>query len=300
LVAFPALASENEAGISLFLGPVMLVLGLIGLGLVWRAGWLRLGAVPEGWGRLGPVLLGVGAMMFLAQLVVYGVVLGVMGSEADELGESEQAIAFGSALVASLVVGLVGIGFTPLRKRRAGMVKEVVTGVLGGVVGFGVMFPLAAGSGWAALVVAQLLGFEADPVGHELLGKAREGLEPAIVAQLGMAVLLAPVVEELLYRRYLQGGLIGVLAVGGTAGGRAADGSGGRAGVRWLGVLITTGLFVSMHAGVVPPPMLVSIGVVGLSCGIAMERTGRVLVPVVMHMLFNLANVGITLLGMSG
>jgi len=95
-------------------------------------------------------------------------------------------------------------------------------------------------------------------------------------------VLGAPIVEELVYRVFIQSAIIRV--IGGV----------------WPGVLITAGIFAAVHRigdpeSAVPWVALAPIFVLGLAMGIAYERTKRVGVPILMHMAFNAVNVGMAL-----
>ncbi len=105
--------------------------------------------------------------------------------------------------------------------------------------------------------------------------------DPWVWALLGAAVIGAPFFEELVYRVFLQGALLKWLKS------------------PWLAIIITALLFTGMHRlGQPPVPWhaLVPIFAVGLSCGIAYERTRRVGVPIMIHMCFNLLNVILALI----
>jgi membrane protease YdiL (CAAX protease family) len=85
------------------------------------------------------------------------------------------------------------------------------------------------------------------------------------------AVLLAPVVEEIFFRGIIQSMLRQQI------------------GRPWIAVIITATVFGLMHLAVpysVPPLIFF-----GITAGYLYERTGRLLAPIVFHMLFNLAQV---------
>lgn len=88
---------------------------------------------------------------------------------------------------------------------------------------------------------------------------------------IGGAVIGAPIVEELMYRVFLQGALIKWLKT------------------PWLAIILSSLAFTMMHrvGGVVPWYALLTIFAVGMGCGVAYERTKRVGVPITMHMCFN-------------
>ena len=105
--------------------------------------------------------------------------------------------------------------------------------------------------------------------------------DPWVWALLGAAVIGAPFFEELVYRVFLQGALLKWLKS------------------PWLAIIFTALIFAGIHRlGQPPVPWhaLLPIFAVGLSCGIAYERTRRVGVPIMIHMCFNLLNVILALL----
>ncbi len=96
------------------------------------------------------------------------------------------------------------------------------------------------------------------------------------------AVIGAPFVEELIYRVFLQGALIKWLKS------------------PWLAIIFSSLIFAATHRpwseDGVPWHAILPIFAVGLTCGIAYERTKRVGVPIVMHMCFNGLNVMLALM----
>jgi membrane protease YdiL (CAAX protease family) len=93
-------------------------------------------------------------------------------------------------------------------------------------------------------------------------------------------VIGAPVIEEIIYRGFVQGGVRGML--------------GGR---RWAAVIVTALIFSLAHIGAVTPTALVLLVLVGVALGVARERTGSLLAPIVFHALFNAANIALALAG---
>ncbi len=109
-------------------------------------------------------------------------------------------------------------------------------------------------------------------------------------------VIAIPVIEEVAYRAFLQSALF--KATGNV----------------WTGIILTSLIFAAMHmvggdggngndgggAGGVPWYAAVGIFGLGLSCGLAYERTKRMGVPIAMHAAFNALNVILGLAGASG
>ena len=96
--------------------------------------------------------------------------------------------------------------------------------------------------------------------------------DPWVWAIAAGAVIGAPIVEELVYRVFLQGALLGWLKS------------------PWLSIILSAIAFAMMHrASSTPVPWhaLLPIFTVGLCCGVAYERTKRVGVPITMHICFN-------------
>ncbi len=91
------------------------------------------------------------------------------------------------------------------------------------------------------------------------------------------AVVLAPVVEELLYRVFLQSCLLRLI------------------GSAWAAVLIASALFTAVHLGAAGPHALPGLFVLAVGMGAAYEKTRRLGVPIVMHVAFNAANVALAL-----
>lgn len=138
--------------------------------------------------------------------------------------------------------------------------------------------PLALCFAWSAGLVmiklSTLLNLAIDPGGHETLKALRENNDPQFILNaLLSAGLIAPLLEELLFRGVLQTSLLRLL--------------GER---RWVAILITAALFSVTHLPVVPWQNLVPLFVLGLVFGYLYERTGSMLTPILSHAGFNLVN----------
>ncbi len=128
----------------------------------------------------------------------------------------------------------------------------------------------------------QTQGVEPTGMGHPLLQSLTDQPgNPWVWASIGAAVIGAPFVEELVFRVFLQGALIKWLKS------------------PWLSIIISAILFASVHRMMSPPVpwhALLPIFAVGLTCGVAYERTRRVGVPITMHVCFNALNVLLALM----
>lgn len=116
-----------------------------------------------------------------------------------------------------------------------------------------------------------------EGLGHPTLDMLKDQPEnPWVWAIVGGAIIGAPIVEELIFRVFLQGALLKWLKS------------------PWLSIVLSSIIFASIHRiGNEPVPYysLLPIFAVGLTCGVAYERTKRVGVPMTMHICFNALNV---------
>jgi membrane protease YdiL (CAAX protease family) len=128
----------------------------------------------------------------------------------------------------------------------------------------------------------QTQGAQPTGMGHETLTTlVNDPYNPWVMVLVGGAVIGAPIVEELIFRVFLQGAMIKWLKS------------------PWLSIIVTSIIFASIHrlnATPVPWHALPVLFAVGLTCGVAYERTHRVGVPMTMHMCFNLFNVMMVLI----
>lgn len=97
-----------------------------------------------------------------------------------------------------------------------------------------------------------------------------------------VAVTLTPIAEEFIYRVYAQASVRSAI--------------GGSVARVWANVLCVSGIFAITHAaggGPVPWAAVPGLFVLAIGFGIAYERTARLGVPIVMHALFNAANLAL-------
>ena len=63
----------------------------------------------------------------------------------------------------------------------------------------------------------------------------------------------------------------------------------------WIAVLAASAIFTLMHAGVAETHALVTLFALSLCFGVAYERTGRLFTSILMHALFNAANLALAI-----
>lgn len=136
---------------------------------------------------------------------------------------------------------------------------------------------LASSSGIIMSVVSDALNLPINEVAHESLKRLQDDYSPEFLFQLFVgAVLIVPIMEELMFRGVLQTSLMHLF--------------GKR---RWPAVVLAAALFSVTHWWVVDWQGLAPLFVLGLVWGYAYERTGSLLVPVLAHAGFNAINIAI-------
>jgi len=228
-----------------------------------------------------------------AAFIVYsGVIVGSSLARMALLGEQNEhkvrAITMAAGFVVAIVSGLVLMRVASDKNKRTGM--QMAAGDLRrGVVAFLIAVPFVLGTSVVSTMLYTKINQRApDNAAHELLRLYRDNPTDVWVwVLLGSAVLLGPIVEELMYRAFLQTGLLAATK-------RA-----------WIAILGTSVLFTLAHIGTpdkpnVPWHALPTLFVLSLGMGVAFERSGRIGVPILMHVLYNASNVAIMVWSTSG
>lgn len=267
------LAITDGAGL-LFAAAAALVLVIL-----WRRGALRdsrgAGALTRSGGTKTSAWLGCAVITWLASAVAGSAAYGI----AREWGGASELTAGGAAFCLACVVGV-----------GAGVACERVCGAPGwgrarwedAARGFGV-FLLALPVVWAVNDVSRLLdraltGSVPEPVAHETLRMMLESAwSGGFWLSVGAVVIAAPALEELIYRRQMQTALV------------RATGS------DWAGIVGASLVFTLMHAGAASWSALPGLFALSLALGLAMERTGRVWVPIAAHSAFNAWNTALAM-----
>jgi membrane protease YdiL (CAAX protease family) len=149
----------------------------------------------------------------------------------------------------------------------------------------------------AQAVFRAMNGAAPSPIQHEALKTLSAGHADGWAwGMVAGAVIGAPIVEELTFRVFVQGSVLRfVTAVGGTGDGGSAPGW-----TAWIAAVLTSGVWTATHVSSVPPIALPGLFVLGLGFGMAYERTQRLGVPIVMHMIFNAMNIVAVFAGLAG
>jgi membrane protease YdiL (CAAX protease family) len=146
-----------------------------------------------------------------------------------------------------------------------------------------IVLPITLAIGMWATKISAALGHPVDPTAHTLLKRIVEpsgdaGWRMCLIAA---AVVGAPVIEEVCYRALLQRGLMTLT--------RAA----------WPAIIFSSALFTVMHAGAIPAGSFWAAGTLifalSVCLGLLFARTGSVVTPIVVHSMFNAANIALAL-----
>jgi membrane protease YdiL (CAAX protease family) len=258
-----------------------IVLAVVFVALIaWRR-WDRLPARPRTPVPFPP-LVAVGLFVVAIIIAQTGMLLALRAlgiddpSAAASLSRDQQArLGLARYAAEAVVLVIIAVQLVRTRRKRAEAPMPPIRAAATGLGGLILVWPIM---GAAGMVVLFLTGAPSEPIAHETLrvltDPPRDGSFLVLAA---LAVIAAPITEELLYRTVLQPAF---RVLGGHA---------------WLGIAMTSMLFAVMHIGAVSPHALASLFVLSLGFGWAYEKTGRVIVPIVMHMLFNAGNIAVAL-----
>jgi membrane protease YdiL (CAAX protease family) len=155
-------------------------------------------------------------------------------------------------------------------------------GLLIGGLAFIPVWPIVATAGAVAVKVAEWsTGATPDVVAHDTLAELIKNQGNAWAwVMAGLAVVAAPVIEEIIYRGFLQSALLRVT------------------GRPWVAIVGAAAIFALMHRAASPPVPWHAVGVIfvlGAACGAAFERSRNLGAPIMLHALFNLTNVVLAL-----
>ncbi|MEM8738706.1 MAG: JDVT-CTERM system glutamic-type intramembrane protease [Planctomycetota bacterium] len=259
--------------------------GLGVLALVWRLGALRSDVLRRGPTRelsLSRVDLVVGFILvglFFTERLLLGVA-GRWVEWSDTARQSMQQVS-GLALLASAAFFVVKAWASEAGLRRAGLIprrpgRDVWVSVVG--------LPVAAVLTFATLGVvawgAAQLGVPSPPINHGMLTRLQESPSLELIVQtVFAAVILGPVLEELVFRGLLQTWLLEMW-------GRRA---------RWPVLIAASAVFAAVHLGATTWHALPGLFVLALVLGWLYEQTGSVWPPVLVHAGFNAVNIGVVL-----
>ena len=193
----------------------------------------------------------------------------------------------GAYAVALTLFAALAIGLAPWTARTLG-VRPTPNALCHSIVATALVLPIVAATGIALTLLWTALQDTPPPqVAHETLAKLAAGpsADPNPDNRgvwwwlvVGTVVIGAPIVEEIIYRGLLQTAISHV------------------ARSRWLAIAVTSAVFTVVHVGVADLRALPILFILSLGLGVSYERSGRLIVPIVVHMIFNAANVATAVL----
>ncbi len=191
------------------------------------------------------------------------------------------------------LVGLTGekcpeCGTTEPRQMRSGAAQAglIVTGKSLGLGVLCLLITLPVVNTVSILGVAAQQWFSGKEIPTNLAHPVLKSLSdnphsPWVWIVAGIAVLIAPIQEEIVFRGFLQTSILRLT------------------GRPWVSILIAGAVFGAVHllGGRVPWYAVVSVFVLGLAMGLAFEKTRSLGTSIAMHVGFNAVNVAIAILG---
>lgn len=257
------------------------VLAVLGLGGSLKGATLRRGPLREV-DFSGPDL--VIGFSFVGMIFLDKLLLGVGGRWIDwnenvALGIQQVS---GLSLIAGSVFFFGKAWLTEAGLRKAGFIprrpgRDLIYTLLGTPVGVVLTF--------ATLVVvnaaATAAGVPSPEVNHGMLEQLQTADRAMILTIIVAAVVIGPLLEEIVFRGLLQTLLLEML-------GREA---------RWAAIVIASALFASVHLGATTWHALPGLMVLGIVLGWLYERTGSLLPVYLVHAAFNAVNIAMVLYG---
>lgn len=266
---------------------ILLPISCLGALLFFWLGWYRLDRAPPQSRAFAPA---VGIGLFIAAWALSFV--GLLGAQALFGIDTSQALELDDFVLLGLgryvAEGLIVVVFAYLllraRQTERALAMASLRAVALGIGAIGLFWIFALTATLVVSLIMHLFRLAPEQIAHVLLAQLVESERDLwFYAMAVMVIVVAPIVEEVLYRGILQN-VIGRVTAS-----------------RWLGIICASAIFAIMHIAAAPsveslPGMLMSLFVVAVGFGWAYEKSGRLIVPITMHMLFNAGNLGIGML----
>lgn len=166
--------------------------------------------------------------------------------------------------------------------RSFGILSSQPNGLMArGILGLVFTIPLILGIGTLIAAISELWTGERPQIAHQMLEQVVQShsLE-AIFLMVISAGIIAPLIEEVIYRGLLQSALLNLGAVH----------------RRWSVIVVAASWFTLMHYGAVEWQGMPSLFIMGVILGWLYERTGSLWPSIVLHMGFNLFNMALVIL----
>lgn len=259
--------------------------GIIMFYVVVSRRWMRLNNLPRFPWTFRP---GTGLLFFAATLfagifgsVIGGLISGPLPDDSVGALNAEAAlrvmtiVAFVSLLFQGVVLMLMPGWRSGHARGQADRRASVGSCILQGIIAIIIVLPIVLGLATVLqLITERVTGTPPDPLAHEALVALADGRDSAwFWGKAILVVLAAPIVEEVLYRGLLQESLRRHRVLMG--------------GSPWGSIIGASIFFTVMHLGAVEWQAILPLFVLSLALGCVFARTGRLVAPIVMHMIFN-------------
>ncbi|MEL7482817.1 MAG: CPBP family intramembrane glutamic endopeptidase [Planctomycetota bacterium] len=293
-VAAPALGQSEpaDAGIPIVALGIAMLVSAVCLAILWKVDAIRPGSIkraghdsPEPRAAIPLALLAFGVFLLPAVFTAIALALLRVSFEGEPTLRDNgviSALTHGSGVALSIAVCWFAAKWKLLKSENLRpRVRDLWVGVLALVLAY----PLMHLTSLAASAVYTLSGGQPDsPLQHGTLELLATGDRASVWwwAIVAGAVLGAPIVEEVVFRGLLQPAI------------RAMAGP-------WAAIMIAGALFTLLHVPRSPDSggatwlAIPTLAVLAIALGIARERSGRLGVPIVMHIAFNALNVALAL-----
>jgi len=267
---------------------VIVPIALMALAAVWLAGCLKgtaLRNAPPRDDTLDRTDLVIGLALFLVGATGAGWVLnqlaGVGSADAAAFSAAQYAQ---RALLSQAMIQLPLVLYVVIRAvtrrgalRRVGLLPSApMRQIAAAVAALLVAVPMVLAINTIAVVVGMAMGCSKPETGHKLLGVLQHSDSlGATVGLIGSAVLVAPVLEEVIFRGLVQTALLDIF-------GRSR---------RWAVILLASFIFTVVHVDISAPQALGGLFVLAVILGWLYERYGSLLPCILVHMGFNVVNI---------
>lgn len=202
-------------------------------------------------------------------------------------------VVIAQALAALVMLGLCKVAFVHGLKRKGLGQDEPLRGAVWGLLAMGVSYPILLVVMQGISLISQQLRLGAPLPKHPVLQLLENSPSAGLVwvALLGAGVV-APLVEELLFRGMLQSALVGVWPKKDHP----------PAWWRWMAIAVVGVLFALMHwdREQANYEVFLPLFLLSLVAGYVYERTGNLWSAITVHMVFNVISLLATLAGMGG
>lgn len=197
----------------------------------------------------------------------------------------DQALMMATGVLFALVAGGVMMYLLGAKSDKDGL-RIRASDLPVGLAAIALSVPLLVVASLAATwVYEKMHGAAPDMVAHDTLRTIIDNQQqPSAWVMVAVVVIAVPIVEELMFRAFLQSALLRLF------------------GSAWAAIIVTSGVFVAMHLAMteagdmfVPWHALPTLVALSLAMGVAFERTKRIGVPMAMHIAFNAVNVALAL-----